>query len=1289
MTQKPGARSRCAAEPAAQAVVLSAGFFGLVAQALVFRDFLTVFEGNELGIAWFFTSWLVWVAVGALGARVAGKQLEAASSRFEFLPLLYVPAFLLQTGLIAVARAMAGVEAFELFPLARMLPVSFLANAPVSLCTGLLFPLGCRWLAGELEMPVARVYVLESLGSALGGITVTVLLALGTEPETLFLGAALVVSLATCIFRILGRSARWSLIPLATLLVLLATGMGKRWNTARARAAWERIMPPGDFIGTFTTPRARYLYGYGKGQFNVVAWQTVAETLPDLEHASQTIATHLAQCPTARKFLVLGPGSLALCRRLLDLPQAELITWLDTDPDYPHKLLAVLPAELRKGSERLDIPALDVRRHLDKTRRKYDVILVNLPDVTTLSLNRYFTREFFTILAERLSAQGVVGVRTAGADNFMGTALANTGTAIHHTLDSVFANVVIRPGAETWLIASNSNGLSISPAQLRDRLLEIPGASDIYPPEAVMSLYVPDRIAYQRDAYAKALAEYGDQMMLNTDRRPKALLYSLLFATRQAGTAVSLERMVTDFARSGVMVIPLAVLVYVLARLLFKLDRRKKRAGAATGVFDHMAMVTAAGILGMGINLCLMFMYQAAFGSIFLHIGLISALFMLGLSLGGMAAETLLSRRPALWRPLLLACCCCHLLFMLLACFALPGSSRSMFCISFLGGGVLSGVYVPVAAARFRESGIAHLRSGSVIEMSDHLGGALGGVVVGLLLIPAFGAATTFFTVSALLAINLLPVVRLPGGKSSPATAHWFLGLSRPAGYAMAGIAVFTLASSLILGRDRGQSIDSVFREAIQSMAAADLQMSDRASADLRCREILSPGDDGARYFVCSDRSAPNTCGYGGGLVLAAMLDGEGRILAVRLLPSDETPAYVQSLQPWLERLRGEKIHELHQVDAVSGATLTSAAVLSALRRTGRAFAANVLRLPGLQAAPRPDATGEPWVFLPAVALAAALFMRRVPRKSSRRLFLLAVVALLGVFLNFQYSLAHVFALLLFRLPSPGFNSAFLLVPGVPLVVLLFGNVYCGHLCPFGAMQELVGDLRPAQLATDPPRHTWRYARAVKYALLFVLVMAFAATLRREVASSDPLVTAFSRTASGPVAFTFVLLGLSFVFRRFWCRNLCPTGAFLAVIGRIRLARRLVPRVAVKLCDLGVESNDEFDCICCDRCRRPGVTLPPYPQGKRHALVAFFFACVLVATILILRSAHEANSAPPVSTSRSTALSSGGKARDVDMRRLRGLLDQGRLSGHEARYYRRVGEIKPGDGGSNEGATTD
>ena len=86
------------------AVVFGLGFFALVAQTLLFRDFLTAFEGSELGVGSFFGSWLLWVGLGAVAGRVAAGRLPGLAERLELTAMLYLPAFLLQQSQNAHAR---------------------------------------------------------------------------------------------------------------------------------------------------------------------------------------------------------------------------------------------------------------------------------------------------------------------------------------------------------------------------------------------------------------------------------------------------------------------------------------------------------------------------------------------------------------------------------------------------------------------------------------------------------------------------------------------------------------------------------------------------------------------------------------------------------------------------------------------------------------------------------------------------------------------------------------------------------------------------------------------------------------------------------------------------------------------------------------------------------------------------------------------------------------------------------------------------------------------------------
>ncbi|MFH1113795.1 MAG: 4Fe-4S binding protein, partial [Pseudomonadota bacterium] len=67
-------------------------------------------------------------------------------------------------------------------------------------------------------------------------------------------------------------------------------------------------------------------------------------------------------------------------------------------------------------------------------------------------------------------------------------------------------------------------------------------------------------------------------------------------------------------------------------------------------------------------------------------------------------------------------------------------------------------------------------------------------------------------------------------------------------------------------------------------------------------------------------------------------------------------------------------------------------------------------------------------------------------------------------------------------------------------------------------------------------------------------------------------------------ALCIVVLAASVFYFRFWCRYLCPAGAFLALANKITLLRKYAPKPVPGRCDLGVKHAMDVDCIRCHRC---------------------------------------------------------------------------------------------------------
>jgi spermidine synthase len=85
--------------------------------------------------------------------------------------------------------------------------------------------------------------------------------------------------------------------------------------------------------------------------------------------------------------------------------------------------------------KRAELHHCDAREFLASTNEKYDVIIIDLPDpIEEGPAYRLFTKEFYKIVLDRLTDNGIISVQAGSASM---TELLNL-TAVNHTLQSVF-----------------------------------------------------------------------------------------------------------------------------------------------------------------------------------------------------------------------------------------------------------------------------------------------------------------------------------------------------------------------------------------------------------------------------------------------------------------------------------------------------------------------------------------------------------------------------------------------------------------------------------------------------------------------------------------------------------------------------------------------------------------------------------------------------------------------------------------------------------------------------------
>ncbi|MCA9599483.1 MAG: 4Fe-4S binding protein [Myxococcales bacterium] len=185
----------------------------------------------------------------------------------------------------------------------------------------------------------------------------------------------------------------------------------------------------------------------------------------------------------------------------------------------------------------------------------------------------------------------------------------------------------------------------------------------------------------------------------------------------------------------------------------------------------------------------------------------------------------------------------------------------------------------------------------------------------------------------------------------------------------------------------------------------------------------------------------------------------------------------------------------------------------------------------------------------------------------------------------------------------------------IAVVTIAWGRgVFCGWVCPYGAMTELAHKLgRLLKLPNfELPERVHRPARYLRYVVLAALLGTFlySSELGEKMAEVEPFKSTFYVLPWTRQWFFFawwaVLLGASFVWWRPFCRYLCPLGAALALPSSFRISgphrrafcssctictRGCEPRAIDK--DGAIDSRDCLSCMECEANYRDQQVCPP------------------------------------------------------------------------------------------------
>ncbi|MFH1862127.1 MAG: hypothetical protein ABH878_04870 [bacterium] len=730
---------------------ISSGVFtgGLIlagTQVLIIRRAMSLCGGDELVFALSLALWLLFIAAGSfLGTRTL-KRFQNPLKVFKII-LFFVsissPMSLLTLNTSSYFFGWVSGTAPGGGGLFWALCLSLL---PICIAGGIFFPISCRLFALSTNQAVNRVYYLETAGSFFAGALLAFIFAphLGALTFALFfffLGVGITLSL------ILTRFPVWLILACTVVLTVLSRPTG----IVIERKLLSNLRPGFNLKDVLETPFGLLEVSERAGQINVYENGLLLALSDNPEEAEERAHFALAQHRHPETVLWIGGSLGGSLPEALKHPSLRRIDVVEINPVIfdLQCYFSVVEQEV-KIDDRVMFFRQDGRRFLARSApERYDLVVLNLPGPRTARLAKFYSIEGFSIIKRALKPDGLLVFMIPSSEDYIGADLAVLLSSLKRTLEAVFPNVTILPGANAIYIAGNDDAQPITnPGEISRRL-----SSRGILPQYWDEYRLEDRLLPSRFAALQQALVSAQDIELNRDTAPISFYLQQLLWSRQTrgGLSQLLRYMMGKFSY-------LCWIVVLLSTVPVLFVKRKWFGNPVN--FSIGWAVFTVGLIGFSLELLAMTAYQVQIGSGYREVGLLVGFYMAGLTLGAyITRKWLWNLRSSL---ILLQICWLILPASLFAIVQIQTalSLPMLVCkISFYGVlllvGMCGGSHFPLAVRIVQENGIA--KAGTFYGL-DVIGAALGALFSGVFALPLIGMTNTLLFLSLL---NLAPTVLL------------------------------------------------------------------------------------------------------------------------------------------------------------------------------------------------------------------------------------------------------------------------------------------------------------------------------------------------------------------------------------------------------------------------------------------------------------------------------------------------------------------------------------------------
>jgi len=566
--------------------VIVLGFSSIFIQVILLREFLSVFYGNELVMGIVLANCMLLTGSGAY----LGKFFPKLKKQFRVILFFQI----LFTVLPVITILSLDIWRTVLFPygsmpgLMEILWSSFLLQLPFCLVNGFLFTAYNSMLSEFTgKNKASSVYALEAFGSVLGGIVMNFIFlwifGIFTSLQLLMILNFLTIILY--INSIPGKIIKIVIPVLAVIVVFIVLSLDLQGFTEKLLFRDQKV------IFNRSTPYGTVVVTKNAGQLNYFE-----NGLPLFSSGNEIFNEELVHFPMIQR---AHPEKILMISGGISGTLKEIKKYKPRRIDYAELNPALIETG-KKYSVSFDDPLIHVynkdgRRFLSETSERYDVVIINLPEPSTIQINRYYTREFFIKVKDKLSRDGVISLSLPPTEDYVSSTAAKLNSSLFYTLNSVFKKVLILPGQKNYFLASDSE-LTTGIAGL----IDYRGIQTKY----VNRYYLDDELLKDRSSFIRQHLTKNDG--INEDFRPLTYFLQINYWT-------------TYFKINYVILFALFLVVLILIFL----SLNKISFGLFTGGFTASSL-----------EILILIAFQVIYGYVFRMAGIIIMLFMAGLATG-------------------------------------------------------------------------------------------------------------------------------------------------------------------------------------------------------------------------------------------------------------------------------------------------------------------------------------------------------------------------------------------------------------------------------------------------------------------------------------------------------------------------------------------------------------------------------------------------------------------------------------------------------------------------------